>query len=268
MSVPAQIPLYTAWVFQSTPYALYNTTITKTIWTITGPVYYYGVGNNFVAYFNVSGKYQLNLTVVNNYGLANSTYANFSVIVFKEAPMYFEISKKIGYWTNTSATYIVNITYSSKLGPLANVQGVIDGNSYMKMQYVSSVNRSGNITYTYYATFNPSNYPLQNHTVEFDAYTVSGYYNDTKFVAYFGIENYGKPFDLVSFLGGPANFIMIILGILGTIIAIAEIKISRTSEVIIEAGGHESVLKAKPVKEPLLKRLKKSKSQGKGGKKR
>jgi hypothetical protein len=268
MSVPAQIPLYTAWVFQSTSYALYNTTIVKTIWTITGPVYYYGIGNNFVAYFNVSGKYQLNLTVVNNYGLANSTYVNFSVIVFKEAPMHFEISKKIGYWTNTSATYIVNITYSSELGPLANVEGIIDGNSYMKMQYVSTINSSGNITYIYYATFNPSSYSLQNHTVEFDAYTTSGYYNNTKFVAYFGIENYGKPFDLVSFLGGPANFIMILLGILGTIIAIAEIKISRTSEVIIQAGGHESVLKAKPVKEPLLKRLKKSKSQGKGGKRR
>ena len=94
--------------------------------------------------------------------------------------------------------------------------------------------------------------------------------------AYFGSASYNKPFNLINFLGGPANFIMILLGIIGTIVAVAEIKISRTSDLIIETNGRESVLKAKPVKQSLSQKLanrKKAKmqkkkdknSQGKGG---
>jgi hypothetical protein len=251
------IPKDTAWVFQSASYGLYNTTIINTVWVIKGPVYYYGTGNELVAYFNVSGTYTLNLTVENNYHLKNSTIYTFKVIAFNPAPMYFKITKAVGYWTNKSATYIVNITYSYKLGAMANLQGIIDGKSYMSIQYVSFTNQSGNYTYEYFATFNPSNYPPDNHTITFIAYTQNGYYNGTSFGAYFGSVNYGKPFNLIDFLGGPANFIMILLGILGTIIAVAEIKISRTSEVIIEAGGRESILKAKPVKESLPQKLSK-----------
>ncbi|MFP3257694.1 MAG: hypothetical protein RXO36_07830, partial [Candidatus Nanopusillus acidilobi] len=273
------IPKDTAWVFQSASYGLYNTTIINTVWVIKGPVYYYGTGNELVAYFNVSGTYTLNLTVENNYHLKNSTVYTFKVIAFNPAPMYFKITKAVGYWTNKSATYIINITYSSKLGAMANLQGIIDGKSYMSIQYVSFTNQSGNYTYEYFATFNPSNYPPDNHTITFIAYTQNGYYNGTSFMAYFGSVNYGKPFNLIDFLGGPANFIMILLGILGTIIAVAEIKISRTSEVIIESGGRESVLKAKPVKESLpqklskLSKLKRSKSKtqakkSKGGNKK
>jgi len=270
------IPMDSAWIFQSTSYALYNTTITNTIWTIKGPEYYYGTGQEFVAYFNASGTYNLNLTVINNYGLKNWTTYNLTVTAFHKAKMYFEVSKRVGYWTNTSATYIVNVSYSYQLGAMSNLQGIIDGNSYMKIQYVSFSNKSGNFSYEYFATFNPSSYPLENHTVEFMAYTQDGYYNGTAFEAFFGSVNYGKPFNLIDFLGGPANFIMIIIGILGTIIAVAEIKISRTSDVIIESNGRESVLKAKPVKEKLSQRIanrkkaKKSKSQGKskGGNKK
>jgi hypothetical protein len=254
-SEPSQIPIDTAWVFQSTSYALYNTTITSTVWTIKGPRYYYGTGTQFVAYFNFSGNYQLTLTVTNNYGLKNSTSYNFSVVAFHKASIVFMITKRTGYWTNTSATYIVNVTYPYKLGSMSNLQGIIDGNTFMKIQFVSFKNVSGNYTYEYFATFNPSNFPANNHTIQFQAYTVNGYYNTTTFNAYFGSAYYNKPFNLIDFLGGPANFIMIVLGILGTIIAIAEIKISRTSEIIIEADGSDSILKAKPIKKSLAQRL-------------
>ncbi|MGC8584847.1 MAG: hypothetical protein ACP5L4_01830 [Thermoplasmata archaeon] len=278
-SEPSQIPIDTAWVFQSTSYVLYNTTITSTVWTIKGPEYYYGTGNQFVAYFNVSGNYQLTLTVTNNYELKNSTTYNFSVLAFHKATIIFLITKRTGYWTNSSATYIVNVSYSSQLGAMSNLQGIIDGNSYMKIQFVYFANKTGNFTYEYFATFDPSNFPPTNHTVQFEAYTVNGYFNGTKFSVFFGSSSYNKPFNLIDFLGGPANFIMILLGILGTIIAIAEIKISRTSEVIIETNGKDSVLKAKPIKQKLSQRLanrknakmqkKKDKnSQGKGGKKK
>jgi hypothetical protein len=268
------IPQDTAWVFQSTSYALFNTTITSTVWVITGPQYYYGTGSQFIAYFNTSGSYHLSLTVTNNYGVYNSTGYNFSVLAFHKASIYFSISKKTGYWSNTSATFIMNVSYSSKLGAMSNLQGIIDGNSYMKIQFVSFVNRSGNYSYEYFATFDPSDFPPANHTIQFEVYTVGGYYNETKFSMYFGSINYNKPFNLIDFLGGPANFIMILLGAIGTVITIAEIKISRTSDLIIESGGKESVLKAKPVKQSLTQKLanrknakmqKKKNSRRKGG---
>ncbi|MGC8585781.1 MAG: hypothetical protein ACP5L4_06710, partial [Thermoplasmata archaeon] len=288
-SEPSQIPVDTAWAFQSTSYALYNTTITSTSWSITGPEYYYGSGSQFIVYFNTSGIYHLTLTVRNNYGLKNSTSYNFSVLTFKKATMYFSITKRPGYFTNSSATYIVNVSYSYQLGSMSNLQGIIDGNSYMKIQFVSFTNKSGNFSYEYFAVFDPDSYHIGNHTIQFEAYTILGYYNGTSFKSYFGsiASSSGKPFNLIDFLGGPANFIMIILGIIGTIIAVAEIKISRTSDVVIEANGHESVLKAKPVKQSLSQRLqemekkrqqkkqlknakksKNNKSQGKGGNKK
>ena len=258
---PPYIPENYAWIFQSNSSAGNGTSLVSQYWKISGPggLTYQGYGAQFAVFLNVSGNYSANLTVKASNGLENSTVHTFEVVKPRRIPIIISIRERQGYFTNSSATYVISVTTNESI---ANVIASIDNSSYMKVQFVSSTSDgNGNFTYEYFANFTPSSYPLGNHFLNFSVYTTTAGFNYTHIEARFGSSGSSQPFNLVSFFGGPANFILVILGIIGVVITVAALKIQRSTDVVIEANGRESVIKTKPVKQGILNRKK-------GGKKK
>ena len=259
---PPYIPENYAWVFQSNSSAGNGTSLVSQYWKISGPggLTYQGYGAQFAVFFNVSGNYSANLTVKASNGLANSTVHTFEVVKPRRIPIIISIKERQGYFTNSSATYVISVTTNESI---ANVIASIDNSSYMRVQFVSSTSDgNGNYTYEYFANFTPSSYPLGNHFLNFSVYTTTAGFNYTHIEARFGSSGSSqppgssRPFNLVTFFGGPANFILVILGIIGVVITVAALKIQRSTDVVIEANGRESVIKTKPVKQGILNRKK------------
>ncbi len=253
--VPSKIPIDTAWVLsaQNSNPGANGVTIKSYSWAITGPVDYTLTGENPVIYFNATGNYTINLKVTNSVGLSNSTSVNTEIVKFSKNT---SISMNIvlqGTFTNSSAEYAIYVTVNKNIS-VTSLEAIIDNTSSMNVRYVSmSTNNTTKLsTYEYIATFTPSSYELGTHYLNFSAYDSLGQYNYKAFTKQFGSVK-TAPFNLMGFFGGPTNFWAMVASLIGVIITIATLKVSRTSDVIIEANGHESILKAKPVKGKIKK---------------
>jgi|GEM_PF-5418840 len=260
--VPSKIPLDTAWVIsgQNSSGGV-GLNITNYSWTITGPTNYILSGQSNIIYFNQVGNYTISLTVYNQYGLKNTTSVTTQIIKFTISN---EISMSVslkGVFTNTSADYQIEVKIPKNMS-IASVEALIDNSTSMNIKFVNS-STTGNYSYYFYlASFNPSSLAYGNHFLNFSAYTTTGQFNYYHFSKTFGSTSHSS-FNLISFFGGPENFWAMMAALLGVIITVASLKISRSTVVEIPTvkDGKEYVAEAK------LKSVKVKTPKNRGGKK-
>jgi len=244
--VPSKIPLDTAWVIsgQNSSGGV-GLNITNYSWTITGPTNYILSGQSNIIYFNQVGNYTISLTVYNQYGLKNTTSVTTQIIKFTISN---EISMSVslkGVFTNTSADYQIEVKIPKNMS-IASVEAIIDNSTSMNIKFVNS-STTGNYSYYFYlASFNPSSLAYGNHFLNFSAYTTTGQFNYYHFSKTFGSASKSS-FNLIAFFGGPENFWAMMAALLGVIITVASLKISRSTVVEIPTvrNGKEYVAEAK-----------------------
>jgi len=260
--VPGKIPLDTAWVIsgQNSSGGI-GLNITNYSWTITGPTNYILSGQSNVVYFNQVGNYTISLTVYNQYGLKNTTTTTTQIIKFTVSN---EISMSVslkGVFTNTSADYQIEVKIPKNMS-IASVEALIDNSSSMNIKFVNS-SITGNYSYYFYlASFNPSSLAYGNHFLNFSAYSTSGQFNYYHFSKTFGSASKSS-FNLIAFFGGPENFWAMMAALIGVLITVASLKISRSTVVEIPTvkNGKEYVAEAK------LKSVKVKTPKNRGGRK-
>ncbi len=254
--IPSYLPIDTIVEITQNSTAGYKVNITTYEWNIThnGSTSHYYT-KIITPYFNESGTYNISLMVTNNVGLSNSTYILTSVIKYHINTAIMLSVKKIEF-TNSSAEYLMNVSVNKTI-TVTMAEMLIDSQYPANTLFINESANKTNDYYNYAVYFTPNNYALSNHTLNFTAYSSIGGYNYYVTTMKFGevITSNSKPFNLMDFFGGPATFWEIILGIIGVIITIASIKVSRTSEVVIESGGKESIIKAKPVKQSTTQKI-------------
>jgi len=244
--VPSKIPLDTAWVIsgQNSSGGV-GLNITNYSWTITGPTNYILSGQSNVVYFNQVGNYTISLTVYNQYGLKNTTTLTTEIIKFTVSnEISISVSLK-GVFTNTSADYQIEVKIPKNMS-IASVEALIDNSTSMNIKFVNA-SVTGNYSYYFYlASFNPSSLPYGNHFLNFSAYSTSGQFNYYHFSKTFGSASKSN-FNLIQFFGGPENFWAMIAALIGVLITVASLKISRSTVVEIPTvrNGKEYVAEAK-----------------------
>jgi len=244
--VPSKIPLDTAWVIsgQNSSGGV-GLNVINYSWTITGPTNYILSGQSNVVYFNQVGNYTISLTVYNQYGLKNTTTLTTEIIKFTVSN---EISISVslrGVFTNTSADYQIEVKIPKNMS-IASVEALIDNSTSMNIRFVNT-SITGNYSYYFYlASFNPSSLTYGNHFLNFSAYTTTGQFNYYHFSRTFGSTSHSN-FNLISFFGGPENFWAMIAALIGVLITVASLKISRSTVVEIPTvrNGKEYVAEAK-----------------------
>jgi len=244
--VPSKIPLDTAWALSAeNSSAGIGTSITNYSWTITGPENFVLTGQTNIVYFNEVGNYTISLTVTNALGLKNTTTTTTQVIKFTVSN---EISMSVslkGVFTNSSADYQIEVKIPKNMS-IASVEALIDNSTSMNIKFVNS-STTGNYSYYFYlASFNPSSLAYGNHFLNFSAYTTTGQFNYYHFSKTFGSASKSS-FNLIAFFGGPENFWAMMAALLGVIITVASLKISRSTVVEIPTvkNGKEYVAEAK-----------------------
>jgi len=244
--VPSKIPLDTAWALSAeNSSAGVGTNITNYSWTITGPENFILSGETNIIYFNEVGNYTISLTVTNALGLKNTTTTTTQIIKFTVSN---EISMSVslkGVFTNTSADYQIEVKIPKNMS-IASVEALIDNSTSMNIKFVNS-STTGNYSYYFYlASFNPSSLAYGNHFLNFSAYTTTGQFNYYHFSKTFGSASKSS-FNLIAFFGGPENFWAMMAALLGVIITVASLKISRSTVVEIPTvkNGKEYVAEAK-----------------------
>jgi hypothetical protein len=244
--VPSKIPLDTAWVISGeNSSGGVGLNITNYSWTITGPANYILSGQSNIIYFNQVGNYTISLTVYNQYGLKNTTTTTTEIIKFTVSN---EISMSVslkGVFTNTSADYQIEVKIPKNMS-IASVEALIDNSTSMNIKFVNSSTNGNYSFYFYLASFNPSSLPYGNHFLNFSAYTTTGQFNYYHFTKTFGSVSKSS-FNLISFFGGPENFWAMMAAIIGVLITVASLKISRSTVVEIPTvkNGKEYVAEAK-----------------------
>ena len=244
--VPSKIPLDTAWVIsgQNSSGGI-GLNITNYSWTITGPTNYILSGQSNVVYFNQVGNYTISLTVYNQYGLKNTTTTTTQVIKFTISnEILISVSLK-GVFTNTSADYQIEVKIPKNMS-IASVEALIDNSTSMNIKFVN-MSTTGNYSYYFYlASFSPSSLPYGTHFLNFSAYTTTGQFNYYHFSRTFGSTSKSS-FNLISFFGGPENFWAMVAALIGVLITVASLKISRSTVVEIPTvkNGKEYVAEAR-----------------------
>jgi len=191
------------------------------------------------------GNYTISLTIYNQYGLKNTTSVTTQIIKFTISN---EISMSVslkGVFTNTSADYQIEVKIPKNMS-IASVEALIDNSTSMNIKFVNS-STTGNYSYYFYlASFNPSSLAYGNHFLNFSAYTTTGQFNYYHFSKTFGSASKSS-FNLIAFFGGPENFWAMMAALLGVIITVASLKISRSTVVEIPTvrNGKEYVAEAK-----------------------
>jgi len=244
--VPSKIPLDTAWVIsgQNSSGGV-GLNITNYSWTITGPTNYILSGQSNIVYFNQVGNYTISLTVYNQYGLKNTTTTTTQVIKFTVSnEILVSVSLK-GVFTNTSADYQIEVKIPKNMS-IASIEALIDNSTSMNIRFVNA-SITGNYSYYFYlASFNPSSLQYGNHFLNFSAYTTTGQFNYYHFSKTFGSTSHSS-FNLISFFGGPENFWAMVAALIGVLITVASLKISRSTVVEIPTvkNGKEYVAEAR-----------------------
>jgi len=244
--VPSKIPLDTAWVIsgQNSSGGI-GLNITNYSWTITGPTNYILSGQSNVVYFNQVGNYTISLTVYNQYGLRNTTTLTTQVIKFTVSnEISISVSLK-GVFTNSSADYQIEVKIPKNMS-IASVEALIDNSTSMNIKFVNA-SITGNYSYYFYlASFNPASLAYGNHFLNFSAYTTTGQFNYYHFTKTFGSASKSS-FNLIAFFGGPENFWAMIAALIGVLITVASLKISRSTVVEIPTvkNGKEYVAEAR-----------------------
>jgi len=244
--VPSKIPLDTAWVIsgQNSSGGV-GLNITNYSWTITGPTNYILSGQSNIIYFNQVGNYTISLTVYNQYGLKNTTTLTTEIIKFTVSnEILISVSLK-GVFTNTSADYQIEVKIPKNMS-IASVEALIDNSTSMNIKFVNA-SITGNYSYYFYlASFSPSSLSYGDHFLNFSAYTTSGQFNYYHFSKTFGSASKSS-FNLITFFGGPENFWAMIAALIGVLITVASLKISRSTVVEIPTvkNGKEYVAEAR-----------------------
>ncbi len=254
--IPAYLPIDTILEITQNSSAGIGTTITNYNWTISinNTVMYYKTAT-ITPYFNQVGTYTITLTITNALGLSNST----SVKIFVEKffiDKYILLNVKQIEFTNTLAEYTLNVSVPKNTS-IVMADMLIDSQYSANTMFINETANSTLYFYNYAISFDPNQYSIGNHSLNFSAYDSGAGYNYAVLYMKFGqiSTSNSKPFNLIDFFGGPATFWEIIIGIIGVIVTVASIKVSRTSDVIIESGGKESILKAKPVKQSTTQKI-------------
>jgi len=244
--VPSKIPLDTAWALSAeNSSAGIGTNITNYSWTISGPENFILSGQTNIIYFNEVGNYTISLTVTNALGLKNTTTTTTQVIKFTVSnEILISVSLK-GVFTNTSADYQIEVKIPKNMS-IASVEALIDNSSSMNIRFVNA-STTGNYSYYFYlASFSPSSLPYGTHFLNFSAYTTTGQFNYYHFSKTFGSASKSN-FNLIQFFGGPENFWAMIAALIGVLITVASLKISRSTVVEIPTvkNGKEYVAEAR-----------------------